>query len=142
MSAAGSYSDKYKTYLDSAMKYDQFIAAALLASSAYLAQTVKFSPIAFDYVTLQLVSLLLVAASTFCAFQRMDRTVKVIRFEILRDIKEGAESKNAEGWAKKYVNATNWYAKGRNFLMLAGGLCFLASKIWGGYMQAGAVAGA
>lgn len=142
MSAGGSYSDKYKTYLDSAMKYDQFIAAALLASSAYLAQTIKFAPLKYDYVTLQLISLLLVSISTFCAFQRMDRTVKVIRFEILRDIKQGAEREYAERWAKKYVNSTNWYAKGRNALMLAGGLCFLASKIWGGYAQVGAVAGA
>lgn len=142
MSVKGGYSDKYKTYLDSAMKYDQFIAAALLASSAYLAQTIKFAPLKYDFITLQLISLLLVSFSTFCAFQRMDRTVKVIRFEILRDINEGAARANAERWAKSYVSATNWYAKGRNILMLAGGLCFLVSKIWGGYVQVGVVAGA
>lgn len=126
--------EKHKTYLDAAMKYDQFLSAALLASSAYLTQTVKFTPWGFDPSTAQLLSLLMVATSTVCAFQRMDHTVKVIRFEILSKRHEGADAAEALSWAKRYSRSTNRYAKARNILMLLGGIVFIGSKIWGGYV--------
>ncbi|NWD56506.1 hypothetical protein HX878_17310 [Pseudomonas veronii] len=125
--------EKYKSYLDAAMKYDQFLAGALLASSAYLTQTIKFVPMGLDPATAQLVSLLMVATSTVCAFQRMDHTVKVMRFEILAKRYEGAEAAEAMDWAKQYSRSTNRYAKARNVLMLLGGALFIGSKIWAGY---------
>lgn len=126
--------EKHKSYLDAAMKYDQFLSGALLASSAYLTQTVKFAPLGFDPTTAQLASLLMVVASTVCAFQRMDHTVKVMRFEILSKRYEGAQAAEALNWAKHYSRSTNKYAKARNMLMLLGGVIFIGSKIWGGYM--------
>ncbi|PAA16439.1 hypothetical protein [Pseudomonas fragi] len=125
--------EKYKSYLDAAMKYDQFLAGALLASSAYLTQTTKFTPIGLDPSTAQLISLLVIVVSTICAFQRMDHTVKVMRFEILTKRYEGVEAVKAMEWAKHYSRSTNKYAKARNVLMLLGGVLYVGSKIWGGY---------
>lgn len=122
---------------DEDTKLDYFILGATLAICAYLAQTNPYGQLGINKETFLLGSLLVFASSAVYGFKRLEAKLTLmydnaialqirnpdIRRQRLDDI--GARS-----------DAVGLY-KIRNYLLFAGLLCYLATKVWATYQNNG-----
>lgn len=114
-------------------KLDYFILGATLAICGYLAQTNHYGRIGLNEETLLLGSLLIFAGSAIMGFKRIESGIAIVRQnayalqvphqEIRRLLID--ELKNDRTGHRYYV--------ARNYLLLAGLACYLATKVWAAY---------
>lgn len=122
---------------EAALKLDYFILGVTLAICAYLAQTNPYAQLGVNKETFLLGSLLVFAASAICGFKRIESVIAALRMnaaaleerhpavraELLRRLSESREPHR-------------WYVI-RNYLLGAGLLCYLATKVWASYQSSG-----
>ncbi|MGU9818964.1 hypothetical protein ACU684_26640 [Pseudomonas sp. LF135] len=122
---------------EAANKLDYFILGVTLTICAYLAQTNPYAQLGFNRETFLLGSLLVFAASAICGFKRIEATIAALRMNAA-----ALEEPNAQARAfflkklREDREAHNWY-KIRNYLLGAGLLCYLATKVWATYQSNG-----
>lgn len=122
---------------EAASKLDYFILGVTLAICAYLAQTNPYAQFGANKETFLLGSLLVFASSAVCGFKRIESTIAVLRMN-------AAALEERDPQARAYFlkklredqEAHNWY-KIRNYLLAAGLLCYLATKVWATYQGNG-----
>jgi len=125
------------TYNEAVSKLDYFILGVALAVCAYLAQTNPYAKLGANKETFLLASLLVFASSAVCGFKRIEAMNKAIRMNALA---LGQPEPQARAYylekIRKEPNAQRWYAA-RNYLLAAGLLCYLATKVWAAYQNNG-----
>lgn len=122
---------------EAASKLDYFILGVTLAICAYLAQTNPYAQLCVNKETFLLGSLLVFAASAICGFKRIESTIAALRMNAA-----ALEAPNAQirGYCLQKLRESresHWWYKARNFLLAAGLLCYLATKVWDTYQSHG-----
>ena len=121
------------THNEAASKLDYFILGATLAICAYLAQTNPYAELGMNEETFLLGSLLVFASSAIYGFKRIKATIAVIRLNAM-----ALEEQNPQLRAyciqklKDDPSTHRWYVV-RNYLLAAGLVCYLATKVWASY---------
>ena len=122
---------------EAASKLDYFILGVTLAICAYLAQTNPYAQLGANKETFLLGSLLVFAASAICGFKRIEAAIAVLRMNAAaleeRDLQLRAYCIKR---LKEDRESHNWYIV-RNYLLAAGLLCYLATKVWATYQNTG-----
>lgn len=125
------------THNEAASKLDYFILGVTLAICAYLAQTNPYAKIGVNEATLLLCSLFVFAASAVCGFKRIESTIATLRMNATA-LEE--PDPQVRAYCIMRLNerreAHYWY-KVRNYLLAAGLLCYLATKVWATYQGNG-----
>lgn len=124
-------------YNEAVSKLDYFILGVTLAICAYLAQTNPYAQLWANKETFLLGSLLVFASSAVCGFKRIEAMNKAIAMNAF-----ALEHPEPQGRAyflerlRKEPAAQRWYAA-RNYLLAAGLLCYLTTKVWAAYQSTG-----
>ncbi len=124
-------------HTEAASKLDYFILGVTLAICAYLAQTNPYAQLGVNKETLLLGSLLVFAASAVCGFKRIESTIAALRMNAA-----ALEAPTAEIRAyclqklRDRRESHHWYVI-RNYLLIAGLFCYLATKVWDAYQSHG-----
>lgn len=125
------------THNEATSKLDYFILGVTLAICAYLAQTNPYAQLDINKETFLLGSLLVFAASAICGFKRIESTIAAIRMNALA-LEEPDPQMRA--YFIMQLNERrephNWY-RARNYLLAAGLVCYLATKVWATYQNNG-----
>lgn len=119
-------------------KLDYFILGATLAICAYLAQTNPYGQLGINKETLLLGSLLVFAASAACGLRRIESAISLMRINIF--ILNQNDPAKREKLGTKFLTEANkglLHGKLRNYLMVAGLLCYVSTKVWASYQSTG-----
>ncbi|AZC94219.1 hypothetical protein [Pseudomonas chlororaphis] len=122
---------------EAASKLDYFILGVTLAICAYLAQTNPYAQLGVNKETFLLGSLLVFAASAICGFKRIESTIAAIRINatILEE-----PNLQVQAYCLQRLRDSqepHWWYVIRNYLLGAGLLCYLATKVWDTYQNHG-----
>jgi hypothetical protein len=120
-----------------ASKLDHFILGVTLAICAYLAQTNPYAQLGGNEETLLLCSLLVFASSAVCGFKRLEATTESLRLNALALQQENPSLRAFMLEKVKERRAASRYYLGRNYLLAAGLICYLATKVWATYQSNG-----
>ena len=122
---------------EAASKLDYFILGVTLAICAYLAQTNPYAQLGINKETFLLGSLLVFAISAVCGFKRIESTIAALRMNAAA-LEE--RDPNLRAFCLQKLRdrreSHNWYVL-RNYLLAAGLLCYLATKVWASYQNTG-----
>ncbi|WP_070092801.1 hypothetical protein [Pseudomonas monteilii] len=120
-----------------ASKLDHFILGITLAICAYLAQTNPYAQLGINKETFLLGTLLVFAASAVCGFKRIEACVDSIRVNAMA-------LQEANPIRREYLlehvrerQTASRYYLARNYLLAAGTICYLATKVWATYQSNG-----
>jgi hypothetical protein len=122
---------------EAANKLDYFILGVTLAICAYLAQTNPYAQLGVNKETFLLGSLLVFAASAICGFKRIESSIAALRMNAA-----ALEAPTPEIRAhclqklRERRESHRWYMV-RNYLLGAGLLCYLTTKVWATYQGSG-----
>jgi len=120
-------------------KLDYFILGATLAICGYLAQTNPYGKLGVNKETFLLGSLLIFAASAVLGFKRIEATIITIRMNAFALEPESRPLRSYFLAQLRKDNTANNYYKARNYLLFAGLICYLATKVWAAYQCSGCV---
>ncbi|AFY20782.1 hypothetical protein [Pseudomonas sp. UW4] len=118
-------------------KLDHFILGVTLAICAYLAQTNPYAQLGVNKETFLLCSLLVFAASAICGFKRLEATIESLRLNAIALQQEDPRLRTHLLEKVRERKAPSRYYWGRNYLLAAGLLCYLATKVWATYQNNG-----
>lgn len=118
-------------------KLDHFILGVTLAICAYLAQTNPYAQLGVNQETFLLCSLLVFAASAICGFKRLEATIESLRLNAIALQQEDPRLRAHLLEKVKARKEPSRYYWGRNYLLAAGLLCYLATKVWSTYQNNG-----
>jgi len=133
----GSVQQLITMHNEAASKLDYFILGVTLAICAYLAQTNPYARLGVNTETFLLGALLVFASSVVCGFKRIEATIKALRMNAFAlDHREPQARAFLVAKLKADPVAARWY-KARNYLLGAGLLCYLMTKVWATYQSNG-----
>jgi len=122
---------------EAASKLDYFILGVTLAICTYLAQTNPYAQLGINEETFLLGSLLVFATSAICGFKRIESTIAALRMNAAA-LEE--RDPNLRAFCLQKLRdrreSHNWYVL-RNYLLAAGLLCYLATKVGASYQNTG-----
>ena len=122
---------------EEAKKLDYFILGVTLAICAYLAQTNPYAQLGINKETFLLGSLLVFASSAICGFKRLEASIAMLRMNAFALQQPEPEVRALfVGKLKENQETHRWYVA-RNYLLAAGLLCYLATKVWATYQNSG-----
>jgi len=121
------------THNEAASKLDYFILGATLAICAYLAQTNPYAELGMNEESFLLGSLLVFASSAICGFKRIEATIAMMRMNATALEEPDLQLRTYCIQRLKDDPAPHrWYVV-RNYLLAAGLVCYLATKVWASY---------
>lgn len=118
-------------------KLDHFILGVTLAICAYLAQTNPYAQLGVNKETFLLGTLLVFAASATCGFKRLEAVVESIRLNAIALQQEDSRLRSYMLELVKDRKSASRYYLGRNYLLAAGTLCYITTKVWASYQTTG-----
>jgi hypothetical protein len=121
------------THNEAASKLDYFILGATLAICAYLAQTNPYAELGINEETFLLGSLLVFASSAICGFKRIEATIAVLRLNAMALEEPNLQLRARYIQMLKDDPAPHRRYVIRNYLLAAGLVCYLATKVWASY---------
>lgn len=127
-----------KAHHEASDKMDYFMLGAILAICAYLAQTNTYAKICLNQQTFLLGTLLIFGVSAFFGFRRIESGLHVVKHN--GDYIQCFETGDKEGARACFhlMNEesvkTGVFYRWRNYTLVAGFLCFIASKVAGQYL--------
>ncbi|MCY1262210.1 hypothetical protein D9M68_42500 [compost metagenome] len=121
------------THNEAASKLDYFILGATLAICAYLAQTNPYAELGINEETFLLGSLLVFASSAICGFKRIEATIAVLRLNAMALEEPNLQLRSHYIRTLKDDPAPHRRYVVRNYLLAAGLVCYLATKVWASY---------
>lgn len=124
--------------IEAANKIDHFILGISVAISAYLAQTNPYAKIGANKETFLLISLLIFAASCVCGFKRLEARAQLAlcNANALGASSGGQRATWLERGKRQNIRCLIFY-RTRNYLLLVGLFCYLATKVWATYQNNG-----
>lgn len=120
-----------------ASKLDHFILGATLAICAYLAQTNPYAQLGVNKETFLLGTLLVFATSALCGFKRLEAVVDSIRLNAMALQQENDALRAYMLELVRESKRASRYYLARNYLLAAGTICYLATKVWATYQNDG-----
>jgi hypothetical protein len=118
---------------EAANKLDYFILGATLAICAYLAQTNTYGKLGVNAETFLLGTLLVFAASAILGFKRLEATIAITRMNaLIFECSDPAQQDRLLIKLQDNRRPQRLY-KARNYLLFAGLVCYLATKVWATY---------
>lgn len=120
-----------------ASKLDHFILGVTLAICAYLAQTNPYAQLGLNKETFLLCTLLVFAASAVCGFKRLEATTESLRLNAVALQQEDPRLRSFMLEKVRGLKASSGYYRGRNYLLAAGLICYLATNVWASYQGNG-----
>lgn len=124
-------------YNEARSKLDYFLLGATLAICGYLAQTNPYGRLGVNKETFLLVTLMVFAASAVSGYKGIEANVSSIRKNA-----QFLDHPNPE--ARAYLleklrgdRTAHRYYMLKNYLLLAGFTCYLATKVWAAYQSNG-----
>lgn len=124
--------------IEASNKLDYFILGATLAICAYLAQTNPYAQIGANKETYLLISLLVFAVSAACGFWRIEAKIAIMNANAHALGAETEAEHDAHRFTgAKYGRKSIRYYTLRNYLLVVGLLCYLATKVWATYQHNG-----
>jgi hypothetical protein len=127
-----------KAHHEASDKMDYFMLGAILAICAYLAQTNTYAKIGLNQQTFLLGTLLIFGVSAFFGFRRIESGLHVVKHN--GDYIQCFETGDKEGAraCSHLMNEesvkTGVFYRWRNYTLVAGFVCFIASKVAGQYL--------
>lgn len=127
-----------KAHHEASDKMDYFMLGAILAICAYLAQTNTYAKIGLNQQTFLLGTLLIFGVSAFFGFRRIESGLHVVKHngDYIRCFetgdKEGARA--CSHLMNEESVKTGVFYRWRNYTLVAGFVCFIASKVAGQYL--------
>jgi hypothetical protein len=125
-------------YNEAAHKLDYFILGATLAICAYLAQTNPYGQIGINKETFLLASLLVFAVSAAYGLRRIESAISLIRINVF--ILNQTDAAKLEKLGTKFLTEADkglLHGRLRNYLLAAGLLCYVTTKVWASYQNTG-----
>ena len=124
--------------IEASNKLDHFILGISVAICAYLAQTNPYAQIGVNKETFLLLSLLIFAASCICGFKRIEaRTQLALTNANALGASSGGQRAIWLERGKLSNKRCQDFYHSRNYLLLAGLLCYLTTKVWATYQLNG-----
>lgn len=127
-----------KAHHEASDKMDYFMLGAILAICAYLAQTNTYAKLGLNQQTFLLGTLLIFGLSAFFGFRRIESGLHVVKHN--GDLIQCFEMGDKEGTraCSHLLNEesvkTGVFYRWRNYTLVAGFVCFIASKVAGQYL--------
>jgi len=124
--------------IESANKIDHFILGISVAICAYLAQTNPYAQLGLNKETFLLVSLLIFSVSCIFGFKRLEaRTHLALAHAQALGATSGGQRAMWLARSQRYSKQCNSHYRIRNYLLLAGLICYLMTKVWATYQNTG-----
>lgn len=124
-------------YNEARSKLDYFLLGATLAICGYLAQTNAYGRLGVNKETFLLMTLLVFAASAVAGYKGIEANVSIIRKNAEALLERDPTLRAAIIHILREDRTAHRYYILKNYLLLVGFLCYLATKVWSAYQGNG-----
>jgi len=126
----GRISDITAFHNEAAIKLDYFLLGATLAICGYLAQTNPYGQIGLNEETFLLATLLVFVASAMAGFKCIETNISLLRKNAdALEIPDLAVRHHYLSQLRSDRTAHNYYTA-KKYLLVAGLVCYVATKVW------------